>query len=186
MKHLTPFLIGAALLVGAALVHLGEPPEEMRQGPFEVSVQQGDNGVGRNIEVTFANLRFAETVESADDYEPWVGETEGTWLVVDVVAQTRVEAASIHSFLLIDGLQIGGSPRADQAGLEGATLSPGLPVAGVLLFQVPSDLVDLHEARVLVTVNNDWRLDSAISIAFDPSSIEVEDRARISEQVRVP
>lgn len=186
MKRLVPFLIGAALLVGAALVHLAEPPEEIRQGPFEVSVQQGQAGVGRNIEVTFENLRFAQTVESIDDYDPWVGDTEGTWLVVDIVAQTRVEPSGIHSFLLIDGLEISGSPRAQQAGLEGETLSPGLPVAGVLLFQVPSDLVDVSQARVLVGINTDWRLDSAISIAFDPSSIDVEPHVRIAEQVRVP
>lgn len=186
MKRLIPFVIGAALLVGAALVHLAEPPDEIRQGPFEVSVQQGQSGVGRNIEVTFENLRFAETVESMDDYDPWVGETEGTWLVVDIVAQTRVEPSGIHSFLLIDGLQISGSTRADAVGLEDSTLSPGLPVAGVLLFEVPRDVVDLTEARVLVGVNTDWRLDSAISIAFNPSSIGVERHVLIAEQVRVP
>lgn len=186
MKRLIPFLIGAALLVGAALVHLVEPPEEIRQGPFEVSVQQGQNGVGRNIEVTFENLRFAETVESPDQFEPWVGETEGTWLVVDIVAQSRVEPVAVRSVLLIDGLQISGSPRGDDAGLERAALSPGLPIAGSLLFEVPSELLELSEARVLVMVNTDWRLDSAISFAFNPSSIEVEPRVLIAEQVRVP
>lgn len=186
MRRLIPIAIGVLLLVAAALVHAASPVAEVRLGPFQVVVGQGEKGVGRNVEATFENVRFAESVEVTDSFSPWVGETEGMWLVVDMVVATRLEPSGIHGFLLVDGLKIPGSTRPGVSVLEDGVQAPGLPEVGVMLFEVPPYVTDLTEARLFVTSQSDWRLDSAIVLPFNPSSVEVESHIRFAEPERVP
>lgn len=165
---------GLALVVAAGVVHAAAPPEELRQAPFEVSVPLGQAGGGRNIEVTFTDVRLADRVEAQDAFEPWVGETTGTWVVVDLTAQAVVAPAGVRTWLLVDGLIISGSTRPGAVSLEGALIAPGLPVAGAVLFEIPDSVVDATSARVLVGTNGDWRLDSAIALTVNPAELDHE------------
>ena len=173
-RDLRGLAIGLALMVAAGVVVAAEPVEEVRQAPLEVAVKLGERGVGRNVDVTFTDVRLADTVTTEDSYTPWTGTTEGTWVVVDLVASTVIEPQGIQSWLLIDDLLIDGSSRADLGGLENGVLSPGLHTSGSILFEIPNDVLDAKSARVVVGVSSDWRLDSAIALTFDLSALSNE------------
>ncbi len=186
MRRLATIVIGLALLVAAGLVHAAAPVAEARLGPFQVVVGQGEKGIGRNLEATFENLRFAQSVEVTDSFSPWQGTTEGTWLVVDMAVATRIEPSGIHGVLLVDGLKIPSSTRPGSSVLEDRVQAPGLPEVGVMLFEVPPYVADLTQARLFVTSQSDWRLDSAIVLPFNPSSVEATSHILFAEPERIP
>jgi hypothetical protein len=185
MHRLVSGAVGLALVIAAGVVIAVEPPEEIRQAPIEILVGLGERGIGRNIDVTYLDVRLAKTV-TADAYTPWIGTTEGTWVVIDLEAATVLEPSGVHSWLLIDGLLIEGSTRADQGGMEDNVVSPGMTVAGSILFEIPDDVLDATSARVVTSMSSDWRLDSSIAMTFDPSSLSPAATVSIVSPALVP
>lgn len=166
MSRLLTWLIGLALIVGAGVVVALEPGEQIRQAPFIVEVPVGEQGVGRNIQAEFTDVRLAEALELDGELVT----TNGVWLVVDVVAMNRTEPTGMQSFLLLDGLEFRGSERLEY-GIESEILVPGIPTSGTIFFEIPRDLADATSARVLIGTNGDWRLDSAIGLSINPSEL---------------
>jgi len=163
------WLVGLALVIAAGAVVALEPPEQMRQAPFVVEKNLGERGIGRNVEVTFTEVQLADAVE----YEEWTGTTTGVWLVVDLTAMNRVEPAGIQSFLLIGDREYRGSDRMGSDGIESAVLAPGIPTSGTIMFEIPRELASqTSSARVLISTNSDWRLDSAVQTTVDVSALE--------------
>lgn len=185
ITRVVPWIIAGALLVGAGVVVALEPSEQLAQGPFVVDVGIDEQGSGRNIEATIHDVRVAEQVE-LDTSEGWTGETEGVWVVADVTAQSILDSAGVQGFLLVGDYEFRGSERLDTDGLESAVLSPGIPVTGALVFEIPRDLLaQAHSARVMVGLSADWRLDSIIATTVDLSSLTVAASTPVSPVNRV-
>ncbi len=184
IARVLPWIIAAALLVGAGLVVALEPSEQLAQGPFVVDVSLGEQGIGRNIEATIHDVRVAGRVELTSD--GWTGATEGVWVVADVTAQSLLDSAGVQGFLLVGDDEFRGSERLDTDGLESAVLSPGIPVTGTLVFEIPRELLaQAHSARVMVGLSPDWRLDSIIATTVDLSSLTVAASTSVSPVERI-
>ena len=170
MSRLVTWIIGLALIVGAGVVVALEPNEQVRQAPFIVEVPLGQEGVGRNIQVEFTDVRLADAL----DLDGELATTNGIWLVVDLVAVNRTEPTGMQSFLLLDGLEFRGSERLEY-GIESDILVPGIPTSGSIFFEIPRELAaNATSARVLIGTNGDWRLDSAIGLTVNPSELTPE------------
>lgn len=184
MSRAVAWLIAAGILILGGLVVALEPSEELRQGPFVVDVSLGELGVGRNIEATVTDVSLAETVQLGAP-EGWKGATEGIWVVAEVTAANKIKSTGLTSFLLIDGLEFRGSDRMNSDGLESAQLMPGIPTTGVVLFEIPRDLAErATEARLLIGLSDDWRLDSAVGTTIDLSDLDVQKTITLSPAVR--
>lgn len=184
MTRVVSWLVAIGVLVLAGVVVALEPPEQLEQGPFVVNTTLGDEGVGRNIEATFTDVRLASEVE-LDDFEGWRGTTEGVWVVATVSVQARVESTGVTSFLLIDDLEFRGSERLDLDGLESWRILAGIPTTGTVLFEIPRELADrTTAARVMIGTNSDWRLDSVISTTVDLSALEIEPTVLVAAAAR--
>jgi hypothetical protein len=184
MTRAISWLAAAGILVLAGVVVAVEPSEQLQQGPFVVETTLGDRGTGRNIEATISEVRLATVVE-LDEVDGWRGTTEGVWVVATVTAATRAEAAGLTGFLLIDGLEFRGSERLDLDGLQSWQLVPGIPTTGTVLFEIPESLAETaHDARLLVGLNPDWRLDSVVGTTVDLAALSVESTVLVSPALR--
>lgn len=185
IARILPWVVAVALLVGAGVVVALEPSEQLAQGPFVVDVGLGEQGTGRTIEATIHDVRVAERVE-LETSDGWTGATEGVWVVADVTAQSLLDSAGVQGFLLVGDNEFRGSERLDTEGLESAVLSPGIPVTGTLVFEIPRELLaQAHSARVMVGLSPDWRLDSIIATTVDLSSLTVATSTPASPVERV-
>lgn len=168
LTRVAAWCAGIALIVGAGVVVALEPGEQVRQSPFVVDRAIGERGIGRNLDVRYESVRLADSVTNGD----WTGTTSGVWVVVDLVAMNRVEPTGLQSFLVIGDLEFRGSERLGSDGIESATLTPGIPTRGTLLFEIPRELAEqTSDARILVATMSDWRLDSAIGTTVDLSAL---------------
>lgn len=171
LRHLINGIVLAGILALAALVQHTAPDDDAWQAPMEVSGQVGEPVTGRNIEATVWGARVAEKVETPD----WTGETTGIWVVVDVSAEAVVDefAAGLGTAeLLIDGTTYSASERPDLGTLYRSSLSVGIPTRGSLFFEIPKSA--LTDARLLLAVNNDPRLDSALAVDLDLAALDRE------------
>lgn len=185
MSRLVTWIVALAVIVAAGVVIALGPEDETSQAPFETVVALGQHGTGRDIAVTFDDVRAARVVEAESG--EWTGETEGVWIAVDLTATSLLDQSAIHGWLVVDEFIFDGSTRAEENGLEGAVLSAGLPEAGTLLFEVPQELLETASgARILVAFGSDWRLDSAISLPVDLTTLDVEGSYVVAPPVRVP
>ncbi|MDH6180620.1 hypothetical protein M2152_000802 [Microbacteriaceae bacterium SG_E_30_P1] len=173
------WLVGLALIVAAGVVVALEPGEQVRQAPFIETVPLGVDGVGRNLEVRYTDVRLADSLLLEDS----VARTQGLWVVVDLVAMNLTEPTGSQSFLLVDGFEYRGLDRLS-GGFESDVLVPGIPTEGTVFFEVPRQVSD-RTVRVALATGSDWRLDSAIAIDVDLSTLRVEDRIEIARSTRV-
>ncbi len=171
LTRVATWLGGIALIIGAGVVVALEPGEQVLQSPFVVDTALGDRGIGRNIDVRYEAVRLADVVTS----EEWTGTTNGVWVVVDIVAMNRVEPTGLHSSLMIGDKEFDASDRIGIYGMEAASLTPGIPTRGTLVFEIPRELAEqTTDARVLVATLSDSRGDSAIGTTVDLSALSPE------------
>lgn len=184
-RRLVTWIAALGVIVAAGVVIALGPEEETSQSPFETAVALGEHGVGRDIEVTFESITAAQVVST--EFGDWVGETEGVWIAVELTATSVLDRSSVYGWLLVDDHIWDGSTRGDSDAMEGHGISAGLPETGTLLFEVPRELLETAtNARILVANTSDWRLDSAISIAVDLTSLTVQDEHVFPAPTRVP
>lgn len=185
MNRLVTWIVALAVIVAAGVVIALGPQEETSQAPFETVVTLGQLGTGRDIAVTFDEVRAVSVVEAESG--DWTGETEGVWIAVDLTATSLTDQSGMHGWLVVDDYIFDASTRAESNGMEGWVLSAGLPEQGTLLFEVPRDLLETASgARILVASGADWRLDSAISLPVDLTTLAVESNYVFAPPTRVP
>ncbi|AYF98880.1 hypothetical protein D7I47_11860 [Protaetiibacter intestinalis] len=171
------------LLALAFVVARTEPESEVRFAPFVQTVAIGERATGRNIAAQVDGAEFADTVSMGS----WTGETRGVWLVVE--AQT---AAMLTSSLPGAELHVGErtwipSQRADYSSLQKTTLAPGLPMAGVFVFELPSDIASVpgaDRAVLWIMSGSDARLDSVVQATIDLGTLGRSDRLDLAPAER--
>jgi hypothetical protein len=85
--------------------------------------------------------------------------------------------------MTIGGLRYSSSDRPDEAVL-GTSLDPGLPQSGSFVFELPESALEGPEARHVVVrfaTTFQVRLDSAIEMTLDLTSLRHEDSATLQE-----
>ena len=185
MNRLVTWVVALAVIVAAGVVIALGPEDETSQAPFETVVALGQPGTGRDIAVTFDDVRAVTLVEAESG--DWTGETEGVWIAVDLTATSLLDQSGMHGWLVVDDYIFDASTRAESNGMEERVLSAGLPERGTLLFEVPRNLLDTASgARILVASGSDWRLDSAITLPVDLTSLDVESTYVFAAPTRVP
>lgn len=165
--------IGVACIVVAWFAALVTPGEEQTQAPFEVPATIGETATGRNLAVTFTDLRRASEVGA----DGWMA--EGNWLVADLAVESVLaeDATSLKNARLeIDGMRFTASERPDS--LESQPLAIGVPREGSLAFELPEGL-DSGAARIVLALESDPSLDSMIVLSFDLGDVAVVDRTEL-------
>lgn len=165
-----------AILGVAGLVQHLAPAEDDWQAPIPVVGAVGERLEGRNIAATVTDARLADVVSSQNG---WVGETEGVWLVVDASVEAVVDE-TVGARLATTSLRIGddefsASTRPGFDSLADASLSVGIPLTGVLVFELPADLLDrqgVSEATLQLGAATDVRLDSVVEVPLDLGAVD--------------
>ncbi len=148
----------AALLAAAWAIGKATPPEDAREAPFVVAGAIGETVEGRNIAVTVDEVRRARTVSAGE----W--SATGNWIVVDVVASSRV--SSFGTLLGLAELVVAdetyrASERPDS--LFRHPLAADVPIAGGLAFELPADAAATG-GILRLGIDSDDRLDSVVEI----------------------
>ncbi len=137
-RRAVPWIVGAALLLVAAVVTAATPSEQALLGPF---LQRGTAAApvtARTLIATVTDLSRTERVTVTD--AAW--EAEGNWLVVELAVSaptTEVDATIGVAALLIDGRLFQASERPP-ATLMDSALRVGTDTVGMLAFELPDDL----------------------------------------------
>lgn len=180
-RNVLGVVLALALLGLASLVFTLAPTEEQRQAPMEINVDIGETGLGRNIEATVHDVRLAQVAET-DSYDPWVGETNGVWVVLDATVASGVNPTLLKSWLTVDGLTYQASGRPGDDTIVGSFISPGVPRSGSVLFEIPRDIAQSsHPVRITFASSSDARLDSTIVVTVRLDELDVEPSAILWE-----
>ena len=162
MKRAIPWLITAALLVGAWLIAFVAPGDDASVTPFVIPAVIGQESVGREFTLTVQDVQLAEHVSGAKGWS-----ADGTWLVVDLDAEANHEQ---YGMLLAGAtLTIGDqSFRASErmaSFLRGALVT-GVSRSGTLAFELPE--FALSGTGILqLSTNDDTRADSVVELEID-------------------
>jgi hypothetical protein len=164
------------ILVVAGIVAHTTPDEEQQQGPIVVRGEIGDELTGRNIRATVTDVRIAESVTASNG---WAGTTPGVWVVVDASVEAVVDdtGASLGTAVIqVGDTTYSASVRPDRGSIAEAVLDVGIPTAGPLMFELPTELVGSPEARdaeIHLALDDDIRADSMLVIPVDLTAIDV-------------
>jgi len=167
--------IGIACIAVAWFVALATPGEEQIQAPFRVPAAIGEAAIGRNLAVTFTDIRRASEVSASG----WTA--DGNWLVVDLEAEavtTEIGTSIQYAKLELDGMQFDASERPPSFAKDGA-LEVGIPREGSFAFELPDGL-DAGDGRIELALNNITpELDSMIVLSFDLGDVESMDQTEL-------
>ena len=174
MRSITRVVTAAALLVLASLAFMLAPSEQRRQAPIEITVAMGETGTGRNIEATVHSVRVADVAKS-DAFDPWIGETNGVWVVVDATISSGVKPTLARIWLTVDGVTYQASTRPKSESIDSKIVSPGVPLTGSVVFEVPLEVAQSSTpVRITFGAGSDARLDTVIVVPVHIDDLERE------------
>ena len=172
MRRALPWVLGAALVLGAGLVTAATPSDEDIVGPITLHGQAGDAVASRTIIATVTDAHFADEV--TEETSRW--SADANWLVITLdvsAATTEVDAAVQLATLAVDGRVFQASERPS-ASLGGTALRVGTDITGVLAFELPSDLDSGSAELRLTPTYSTPELDDLVAI-----SVELADLPRV-------
>lgn len=176
MKRAAPWIVGAALVVGAASAVALTPPSTALMQPFLIHGEAGETVTDRTLTAQVRDASFADRITTGDG--EW--DADGNWLVVAVAASaplTEVGAEIPLATLVIGDRTFQASERPADT-LLGTALRVGTDTIGMLAFELPPD-VDAGDAELrLITAYTTPELDDVIvlSISLDelPSETAID------------
>lgn len=173
MNRGAQWAIGTALVAAAWGIAAITPADDANEAAFEVVVDVGEPGIGRNIAVTVTDVQRAESVDAG----AW--RADGDWLVFDVDAEARQSEFGVAlrlATLDIDGTTFRASERP--ASLFEQALAVGIPRSGSIAFELPSGTTGIATLRL--GVNSDPRLDSVIVLTVDLADVAVDSEVELA------
>ncbi|MFB7249956.1 hypothetical protein [Microbacterium sp. NPDC056234] len=176
MKRATPWLITAALLVGAWLVALVTPDDSASVEPFIVPVTIDEAAAGRDFTVTVRDVTLADKVSGSGGWS-----AEGTWLVVELDAEANVDQFGMSfrgATLIIDDQSFRASERTES--FLSTQLVTGVSQSGALAFELPEDARE-RTGVLQLSANADTRADSVAELEIDLSALTPVADAEVRE-----
>lgn len=171
------------LLVASGAVAALTPEEEQWASPFAVEAAFDQRVSGRNIAATVHSAVVADEV--SDD--SWSSGEGNAWVVVDASVEavtTETSASLTHAALVIDGVTYTASDRPDNSTLRQGSLSVGIPLRGMLAFEVPASLVSgdgAVPAELHLALHPETRLDSLIVVKMDVAELPHDSSATLTD-----
>lgn len=160
--------LSALVLIGAWFVVADTPTLAEKRSSFDVSAPPPDWGEGRNVKARAVGATFADEI----GYGGWLA--SANWFVVQIEAAAVVDPAVLRvAELEVDGVTYTSTDRTF-VGINNQKLLVGVPVTGVLAFELPNDLRS-GTAEIRLGEGPDQRLDSIIVMPID-----------LGEMTRVP
>lgn len=140
----------ALALLGVAGFAVATAPDSKRvTAPFEIHAAVGETVEAREFSVRVDGVRVAETLAASYAFDEPNMTTDGGWVVVDTTIVVRSGYITLSSARLrigdyvFAGSDILPTPRL----IDFYQSSPGLPVTGSLVFEVPTFALELPEAQ---------------------------------------
>lgn len=172
-----PWVLGAALVVGAGALVALTPDDDALVAPIERTGAIDETATSRALIATAVDTRFARTVETDDGWS-----ADGHWLIVTVIAsapETEVDA-SIRLATLAVGDRVFQASERPSASLVGSPLRVGIDTVGMLAFELPPD-VDSGTAELRLTPDfYTAELDDLVVITLPLDGIAREDAVEIT------
>ena len=179
-KHVLVWAATAALLACAWGVSKLTPSDDAASAPFPEIASIDEPASTRNLTVTVTDVRLADRVTDAKGWS-----ADGTWLVVDLAAASRV--TQDLSTLRLAELTVG--DRTFSATDRGTTffkqaLVTGVPRSGSLAFELPDDVTD-DQAVLRLGIpgggSADVQLDGVIDLPLDLAELTTEPEVLLAE-----
>ncbi len=164
----------ALLLAASGAIAATTPTTQEWQRSFAVDAPLGERAEGRNIAGTVSAAHLADAVETAR----WQSGEGSLWVVVDASVESVIEPATLaHTLLRVGDRSFSASDRLGSSTLRGAALTPGIPMRGALVFELPADALDdpgAARAELQLGVGIDVRLDSVLTTTLDLTTLDRE------------
>lgn len=163
MKRALPWILGAALVLGAGLMTAATPSDEDLVGPLTIHGTAGEPVASRSITATVTEATFADEVAESR----W--SADGNWLALTLDASatiTDVDATITLATLTVDGRVFQASERPSTS-LTGTALRVGTDITGMLSFELPADLDGGMAELALTPSYSTPELDDLVVISID-------------------
>lgn len=171
-----------ALLVASGVVAATTPSDAQWQQPFAVAASTDERASGRNLAATVHGAVLSDEVSAGS----WSSGEGSLWVLVDASVEAVVtEQATLlgHAVLVVGDRTYAASDRPDDSSLRRAGLSVGIPLRGMLAFEVPANTLDgetAARAELQLAVDSDPRLDSMIVLPLDLTALPHHRAAQIT------
>lgn len=181
-RALTGVLAAGILLAGGVAVATA-PNGATVFAPFAVFAGADGTAAGRLVSVRVLDVRLATTITPDYGFEEPSTTTDGVWVVVDCVLTANEGYESMTNVELeVGGRTFQVSSVLPDPNLDVLEYGAGVPVQGVLVFEVPADAVTgaaASTARLVVNPNIDSRLDGVAVVTLDLAELDVEREAKL-------
>ncbi|MDT0303977.1 DUF4352 domain-containing protein [Streptomonospora wellingtoniae] len=168
------------------------PDETLATEPIAYSGDIGEPVDADQFSVTVQKVRFAETVADKDGFgSSGPIEAHGVWLVATVrITSASAPLINVDAELVMDDGYVysanGWLSNSLSGGLS-TTLEAGIPVTGMLVFEVPEDRISAPVLQVNARESVDDRLSARADIDLGLSGAELDQRlSRPDERIDVP
>ncbi|GAA1780829.1 MULTISPECIES: DUF4352 domain-containing protein [Streptomonospora] len=168
------------------------PDETLATEPIASSGDIGEPVDAGQFSITVQEVRFAETVADKDGFgTSGPIEANGVWLVAGVrITSASAPLTNVDAELVMDDGYVYSANGWLSNGLSGGlgtTLEAGIPVAGMLVFEVPEDRISAPVLQVNARESIDDRLSARADIDLGLSGTELDERlSQPEERIDVP
>jgi hypothetical protein len=183
MRRLATVAVAAGLVGLAAVVTLTTPDEEDLTVPFAVRADDGETVTGRDIQARLSDPRLGEEATVGS----WRGTTAGVWLSVEATVSPVVAPGIVDAQLTVGDYVFLSTSRPSTDTVTERAGEAGLPLSGVILFELPDTVAELpgaDRAALTLATSSDPRLDSVIEYRIDLTALDVEPSLRLPEAQR--
>ncbi|QBR75108.1 hypothetical protein [Microbacterium sediminis] len=201
----TAWLAAAALIAAGWIVLQVAPGPEVYWETFYRSASIGETAATAKSRVTVLEVRAAEAVSDSTGWRSDVAGSAGNdsvWILVDLEVEGRYREPDpdpgldeglydIAPFGMRD-IEAGGesyraSERPQQSlGSFGNSYPFDTVTTGTLAFEVPADVLDLHDARVVLAHTGVPSMEEAIIVPLWPSELDVAAHAAVHDTITEP
>jgi hypothetical protein len=175
-------MLSAAIVVAAlaatVVVYGITPHGDDINAPFNERGSVGDVLTGRTLTGSVTGVRLASSFDADSADSDWVGETTGTWVVVEAELAATIEPSSLYRpTLTIGDTTYYATERLSLVTLDNGLVRPGIASRGVILFEVADSVLSSEAARrAEVGINSSYEaiLDSRLVVEVDLRDLPVE------------
>jgi hypothetical protein len=183
IRGLLLFVMLAAAGAALAFFQSTTPRYAMLTGPIRTAGAQADTVSSDAFSVKVNKVLRANTITFKRYGRHVERQTNGVWLLVSTELWAKWETMPVRAAAIrgASGRLYRQSHRADGAPqlLSNKTLQPGLPTAGIIVFELPEE--ETAEMTLVLSRQPFPRLEDEISVSLDEANIPVRDRLEIDD-----